>query len=45
MKITKISISTSNLCSNCEYRNTKKCIYDKLKIFEVCGKYKKRKGV
>lgn len=45
MKITKISISISNLCSNCKYRDTKKCIYDKLKIFEICGKYKKRKGV
>lgn len=43
MKITKISISISNLCSDCKYRDTKKCIYDKLKPFEVCGKYKKKK--
>lgn len=45
MKITKISISISNLCSNCKYKDTKKCIYYKLKPFEVCGKYKKRKGI
>lgn len=45
MKITKISVSISNLCSNCKYRDTKKCTYDKLKIFEICEKYKKRKGV